>query len=454
MAWATCGPCQMIKPTFHQWANELQDVVFLEVNEANNDDVIHSIGIRGFPTFHLYINAQKVDELVGADVNSLRRKIDTWRASAGYNPFASEGVALGSGDPRDARLRKFNQDASAALRNVAAPVAAPPTLTDEDEQKEDDELVKALLLSQQELKDAQADQAATSSETSHLEIPPVNAAFLEQSLLATTEQMSLEAAISWIAEHQEDADIDAPIQFIDLAKQRKELTTEEKQAKVAELKRRIDEKKAQRAAQAKKDDVAREIARRNMGKDMASAREEYDAIQTRLVREKQAREKAEAKRERERLLKQIELDKAERRARKLAAATSLDAPERVSTTDVAAPSPGKPAATPEMQMQTSIDRLSQYRVGNDGLTALKTLLVYVTNVLDKPTELDKYGKINSANPAFKKRVGSFIGGLSFLRAIGFEKDLDGDLFVLHEPNEPRLRDAKLRLQKAIDAFPQ
>ncbi|KAF0702200.1 hypothetical protein AaE_016062, partial [Aphanomyces astaci] len=438
----------MIKPTFHQWANELQDVVFLEVNEANNDDVIHSIGIRGFPTFHLYINSQKVDELVGADVNSLRRKIDTWRASAGYNPFASEGVTLGSGgatweDPRDARLRKFNQDASAALRNVAAPVAAPPTLTDEDEQKEDDELVKALLLSQQELKDAQADQAATSSETSHLEIPPVNAAFLEQltemgfaelharkSLLATTDQMSLEAAISWIAEHQEDADIDAPIQFIDLAKQRKELTTEEKQAKVAELKRRIDEKKAQRAAQAKKDDVAREIARRNMGKDMASAREEYDAIQTRLVREKQAREKAEAKRERERLLKQIELDKAERRARggKLAAATSLDAPERVSTTDVAAPSPGKPAATPEMQMQTSIDRLSQYRVGNDGLTALKTLLVYVTNVLDKPTELDKYGKINSANPAFKKRVGSFIGGLSFLRAIGFEKDQDGDLF--------------------------
>ncbi|RHY44459.1 hypothetical protein DYB30_008672 [Aphanomyces astaci] len=471
-----CGPCQMIKPTFHQWANELQDVVFLEVNEANNDDVIHSIGIRGFPTFHLYINSQKVDELVGADVNSLRRKIDTWRASAGYNPFASEGVTLGSGgidrlclskqpttgvmvgatweDPRDARLRKFNQDASAALRNVAAPVAAPPTLTDEDEQKEDDELVKALLLSQQELKDAQADQAATSSETSHLEIPPVNAAFLEQSLLATTDQMSLEAAISWIAEHQEDADIDAPIQFIDLAKQRKELTTEEKQAKVAELKRRIDEKKAQRAAQAKKDDVAREIARRNMGKDMASAREEYDAIQTRLVREKQAREKAEAKRERERLLKQIELDKAERRARKLAATTSLDAPERVSTTDVAAPSPGKPAATPEMQMQTSIDRLSQYRVGNDGLTALKTLLVYVTNVLDKPTELDKYGKINSANPAFKKRVGSFIGGLSFLRAIGFEKDQDGDLFVLHEPNEPRLRDAKLRLQKAIDAFPQ
>ncbi|RHX97908.1 hypothetical protein DYB25_010852, partial [Aphanomyces astaci] len=337
-----CGPCQMIKPTFHQWANELQDVVFLEVNEANNDDVIHSIGIRGFPTFHLYINSQKVDELVGADVNSLRRKIDTWRASAGYNPFASEGVTLGSGDPRDARLRKFNQDASAALRNVAAPVAAPPTLTDEDEQKEDDELVKALLLSQQELKDAQADQAATSSETSHLEIPPVNAAFLEQSLLATTDQMSLEAAISWIAEHQEDADIDAPIQFIDLAKQRKELTTEEKQAKVAELKRRIDEKKAQRAAQAKKDDVAREIARRNMGKDMASAREEYDAIQTRLVREKQAREKAEAKRERERLLKQIELDKAERRGRKLAAATSLDAPERVSTTDVAAPSPGKP----------------------------------------------------------------------------------------------------------------
>ncbi|ETV97643.1 hypothetical protein H310_09534 [Aphanomyces invadans] len=471
-----CGPCQYIKPTFHQWANEYDDVVFLEVNEAHNEDVIHSVGIRGFPTFHLYINSQKVDELVGADVNSLKRKIDTWRASAGYNPFASEGVALGNGgatweDPREARLRKFNQDASAALRTLSppAPVAA-PSLTEEEEQKEDEELAKALLLSQQELQHAQADQAAHVSGEPNLEIPPVNEEFLGQltemgfpevrarkSLLATNDQNSLEAAISWIEEHEGDADIDAPIQFIDLAKQRKVLTTEEKEAKVAELKRRIEEKKVMRAAQSKKDEIAREIARRNMGKEMASAKEEYDAIQTRLMREKQAREKLEAKRERERLLKQIELDKAERRAHngKLTAATSLDAPEPV-TAAAAAPahSPAKPVAAPEVDLETNVNRLSQYRVGNDGLTALKTLLVYVTKLLENPTELDKYGRINSTNAAFKKRVGSLIGGTMFLRGIGFEKEVDGDYLVLREFNGTRLRDAQRLLERAIDAYHQ
>ncbi len=83
-------------------------------------------------------------------------------------------------DPREARLRKFNQDASAALRTLAppAPAAAAPTLTEEEEQKEDAELADALLLSQQELQAAQADQA--SDVPPHLEIPPVNEAFLAQ----------------------------------------------------------------------------------------------------------------------------------------------------------------------------------------------------------------------------------------------------------------------------------
>ncbi|KAF0718153.1 Aste57867_1864 [Aphanomyces stellatus] len=488
-----CGPCQFIKPTFHQWANEYHDVLFLEVNEASNEDVIHSIGIRGFPTFHLYINSQKVDELVGADVNTLKSKIDTWRASAGHNPFASEGVALGSAgasweDPREARLRKFNQGAAPIAAPAPAVGAAPPApLTTEEDEKEDADLAKALAMSQQELTDAQTDEATSAAP--QMELPPVNEQLLEQliemgfpeirarkSLLATNDA-SLDGAIAWIEEHQEDADIDAPIQFIDMAKHKKVLTTEEKEAKVAELKRRIEEKKAARTEQSKKDEIAKEIARRNMGKDMASAREEYDAIQTRLLREKQKREKLEAKKERERLLKQIEMDKAERRAHNgaflryqqqctLYKATSLEGSERVNLdTAVAAPSPAKPAAaaprrpssatgTPDEQMKASIDKLMQYRVGNDGLTALKTLLVYVTNVLEKPDELDKYGKINTANAAFKKRVGALLGGIAFLRAIGFEKDEASDLLVLTSRDEARLRDAHARLQRAIAAYGQ
>ncbi|OQS03753.1 hypothetical protein THRCLA_03951 [Thraustotheca clavata] len=298
-----CGPCQMIKPRFHAFASQYPNVVFLEVNEANNEDLIHSIGIRGFPTFHFYINKSKVDELVGADPNTLQNKIETWQASAGYNPFATEGVTLGGGnavalDPREARLRKFHQvDLIPQATPTPAPAPAPV-----DHSAEDEELAKALALSQQELSQAQANVENNAAVPGELAPPPVNEELLAQlvemgfpdirarkSLLATGDG-NLEQCITWIDEHQDDIDIDEPIKFIDLAQHKRTLTAEEKAAKVEELKRKIENKRKEREELAKKEEVAREIARRNMGKEAVAAKEEYDAIQTRLLREKQKKE--------------------------------------------------------------------------------------------------------------------------------------------------------------------
>ncbi|POM57315.1 Thioredoxin, partial [Phytophthora palmivora] len=80
-----CGPCQHIKPVYHQLSDQYHDVVFLEVDEAQNRSLIGALGVRGFPTFHFYVNQSKVDELVGADPNQLRAKIEQWRQSA-FNP--------------------------------------------------------------------------------------------------------------------------------------------------------------------------------------------------------------------------------------------------------------------------------------------------------------------------------------------------------------------------------
>ncbi|OQR91731.1 hypothetical protein ACHHYP_04434 [Achlya hypogyna] len=462
-----CGPCQMIKPRFHEMASRYTDVVFLEVNEAHNDDLIHSIGIRGFPTFHFYINQQKVDEMVGADANTLQSKIETWRASAGYNPFASAGVSLGGGgaalDPREARLRKFNQvDLVPAVVPAIAPAPAPVTLTAEQE-AEDAELAQALAQSQQELTQAQ-DSVTNNTAPAEMALPPVNEAFLSQlvemgfpdvrarkALLATNDG-NLEQCINWLDEHQDDADIDVPIQFIDMAAHKRTLTAEEKAAKVEELKLKIEQKRKEREELAKKDDVAREIARRNMGKEAIAAKEEYDAIQTRLLREKQRKEKLEAKAERERLLRQLEMDKAERRAHGgVLNRNAFDG-------DVAAPapaaSPAKPmdSLSPTEQMAQAIERLRQYRVGGDGLTALKTLQIYVRNVLEKPDEFAKFSKINSANPAFKKRVASLVGGIAFLKAVGFAKSADTDELVLPHRDEALLATAMQMLAAAINGF--
>lgn len=41
----------------------------------NVQDVVMSLGVRGYPTFHFYVGGQKVDELVGADPGTLESKI-------------------------------------------------------------------------------------------------------------------------------------------------------------------------------------------------------------------------------------------------------------------------------------------------------------------------------------------------------------------------------------------
>lgn len=39
-----CGPCQFIKPVYHQLSRQYHDVVFLEVDEAQNKSLIGALG--------------------------------------------------------------------------------------------------------------------------------------------------------------------------------------------------------------------------------------------------------------------------------------------------------------------------------------------------------------------------------------------------------------------------
>lgn len=74
-----CGPCRMMLPVLQQLASEHRGrlaVVKVDCEQtAANQELARSAGIRGFPTFHLYRNQQKVAEKVGADPAGLRRAI-------------------------------------------------------------------------------------------------------------------------------------------------------------------------------------------------------------------------------------------------------------------------------------------------------------------------------------------------------------------------------------------
>lgn len=70
-----CGPCKFIGPIFEQLSNDMTDVAFAKVDVDEAEDVAGLCGISAMPTFQLYRDGKKVDELMGADANGLQQKI-------------------------------------------------------------------------------------------------------------------------------------------------------------------------------------------------------------------------------------------------------------------------------------------------------------------------------------------------------------------------------------------
>ncbi|RLN93643.1 hypothetical protein BBJ28_00022121 [Nothophytophthora sp. Chile5] len=465
--------------TWYVLSQQYHDVVFLEVDEAQNRSLIGALGVRGFPTFHFYVSQNKVDELVGADPNQLKAKIEQWHQSA-FNPFASPGVTLGAGsdggaakplsaaEAREARLKRFNNVSIMPSAPTPAPAPAPvPVAAAKKPAVPDSNAVCDPVTGICRPKD-DADEEMK-QEGGEMGPPPVNEELLTQlkemgfidlrsrkALLATDNQ-GLELAINWLGDHQEDADIDEPIQFVDLSKASgptRVLTPEEKATKVAELKARIEQKRIERQELAKVENVENELKRRTMGQGIQEAREEYETMQRKLAADKVKKDKEDAKRERERLRKQIEMDKRERHAR---GGRLGGAPIDLPPVDVTAKKEEEeetkkksPTLTPKQQVVSNVAKLKKYRVAGDGLTALKTLNVYVTNLLEKP-EADKFRTINLENAAFRKRVASLVGGVAFLKSVGYEKDVADGLLKLSVENrdEELLQYAHMQLQGAI-----
>ena len=70
-----CGPCQMIAPIFSELASELPDATFLKVDVDEQAGLAQDHGISAMPTFHFHKDGQKIDEIVGADIEKLSRYV-------------------------------------------------------------------------------------------------------------------------------------------------------------------------------------------------------------------------------------------------------------------------------------------------------------------------------------------------------------------------------------------
>lgn len=120
----------------------------------------------------------------------------------------------------------------------------------------------------------------------------------------------------------------------------KPLTEEEKNAKLAEIQEKLAKKRAERAAEAAKEARANEQIRRKAGQDLVAAKEKMKEKEMQKALELKKREKEEERLAKERIRKQIEMDKLERQ-RKLQESKQGSSGNLSATT----PTSATPAAT-------------------------------------------------------------------------------------------------------------
>lgn len=278
---------------------------------------------------------------------------------------------------------------------------------------------------------------------------------------------SLDGALAWLTEHQDDADIDQPymVRLSDTIP-KAPLTEEEKEKQMQVIKDRVKSRREERQKTEKADSIRKEKERRERGQEMETMQEERARLQRKRDAERAKKEKNDAIKERERLKAEITRDKEIRRLNKgvipsilgvdgynpsigdktaaqdPSSAVSEDlTPSKRDATDEKKTAPSSSATkktsstgsaskeilNPEQKIETAITTILRYRTGGDGGTALKLLLTFVNNIVKSPNE-PKYRAINTESNAFKTKLAHIVGPVLLLKAVGFEKnEEDGKL---------------------------
>lgn len=76
-----CGPCSMIAPVFLQYSKEYPELIFLKVDVDVNKVTSARYKITSLPTFFIFKNRQKIDQMNGAVPDKLRAFIEKHKNS-------------------------------------------------------------------------------------------------------------------------------------------------------------------------------------------------------------------------------------------------------------------------------------------------------------------------------------------------------------------------------------
>ena len=437
-----------------------------------------------------------MDEIRGADPRGLEQKVVQHKVDIN-SAFSGKGMTLGSQSPawdgvgmppgdnaRAARLRAFGamDQKPKSEKRVEEPQGSSLTPMDLDD---DQALAEAIKLSEsdsatsaaQDAKD-DADAAALVAEGIAAEqswgddmVPvPVDDSLLSELVdmgfsevrarKAIVHGKSLEGALSWIDEHQDDPDIDQPY-MVRREDVKTPLTQEEIAQRTAEMKAKIVKRRQEKEREERQREILSEKERRERGQKMAETQEERERLMRKREAEKIKREKEAERKERERLRAEIARDKELRRLNKgvlpsvlgvdgynpsivnyneptkggeVQAEVKVEAQQSIASVAKPVETKVAPVAvrkevkvsgtvdtrTPEQQIDAAIETISRYRTGGDGGNALRLLITLLKNIVDNPEE-PKYRSINAESSAFKSKLSNLVGPPLLLKGLGFVK---------------------------------
>uniref|UniRef100_A0A095BYQ0 Thioredoxin n=1 Tax=Schistosoma haematobium TaxID=6185 RepID=A0A095BYQ0_SCHHA len=74
-----CGPCKRVAPELDKICEEWEDVLFIKLNVDELESAAETYAIAAMPTFIAFKGGEKVDEVVGANLDKLREMIEKYK---------------------------------------------------------------------------------------------------------------------------------------------------------------------------------------------------------------------------------------------------------------------------------------------------------------------------------------------------------------------------------------